>query len=592
MSIYLVILPSINLMMNDISLKELAVTERLSTRTINLCEDADLTTLRELLVFSQTGPNFKIFRNCGIKTSTELERLCDKYRYLISDDKTTDLNLSETETPFREVIPSDDMDLDVLFRVENISRRSYHVCLSGGLTSLQMILQYYDNNRSKSFKAHRNCGAVSDKELVNICLKYGNQYFNLPNEPSKQKGLRSPVERFLYPLKLDKYIVIHIKRNIVRFNSLQVFKIIDFLINNQYVLNLKEQIEVFKYTFNFYLHSQNPTIGEIADKTGLTHERVLQVRELVYRKIKYSYGFINLNKDIDFFQYYPTILNDNIIYITQNDANKINKREDTKFSPLFIFYIFSELLSNHYSKVGDFSTLFSKDMFNKELKHLDLFLVNMTLAKQFDFGKFLIFLRQWVNRQPSHIETLTYQNLITKFKRNNTTDDIAIIEAIKSIVYYRFNSVVRVNNQELIFCGISKKTNTYYAIEILMNSPCPMHYTEIYRQMSEMGVATSEKCFHKLLHKNSGIFGLKGSGIFDLRSRGGYFGSIRDVAYQVLLERGKPISFKKLVNLLDYELLYLRQSIYKTLIRIKHDDRFEKDKKHNIGLKEWKSEMK
>lgn len=96
----------------------------------------------------------------------------------------------------------------------------------------------------------------------------------------------------------------------------------------------------------------------------------------------------------------------------------------------------------------------------------------------------------------------------------------------------------------------------------------------------------------KLLHKKSEIFGLKGAGIFDLRSKGGYFGSITDVAYQVLLERGKSIPLEELVNLLDNELLYSRESIYVVLTATKHDDRFERYKKHNIGLKEWESESK
>ena len=67
-------------------------------------------------------------------------------------------------------------DLRIL---EGLSVRSLNVCISEKITTLKELLEFQKNNRH-NFAMIRNCGRMSDKELVGICEKYRN--YNFPQD--------------------------------------------------------------------------------------------------------------------------------------------------------------------------------------------------------------------------------------------------------------------------------------------------------------------------------------------------------------------------------------------------------------------------
>ena len=60
--------------------------------------------------------------------------------------------------------------LEYLIERECLSVRSVNVCKDAGLISLNRILDLYA--KKGSFLSLRNCGAKTDKELIEICKKY------------------------------------------------------------------------------------------------------------------------------------------------------------------------------------------------------------------------------------------------------------------------------------------------------------------------------------------------------------------------------------------------------------------------------------
>ncbi|AJR03761.1 helicase associated domain-containing protein [Siansivirga zeaxanthinifaciens] len=82
------------------------------------------------------------------------------------------------------------MTIDEIYKNEEISVRSYHVCKSNNLNSLKDLKEYYFKN--KSFDKLRNCGRKSDEELIEICNKYHGEHFdNDETEIKKEKSLKS-----------------------------------------------------------------------------------------------------------------------------------------------------------------------------------------------------------------------------------------------------------------------------------------------------------------------------------------------------------------------------------------------------------------
>jgi hypothetical protein len=82
------------------------------------------------------------------------------------------------------------MTIDEIYKKEEISVRSYHVCKYNELNSISDLKKYYYKN--KSFEKLRNCGRKSNEELIEICNKYPDDYFeNKEIEVKKENPLKS-----------------------------------------------------------------------------------------------------------------------------------------------------------------------------------------------------------------------------------------------------------------------------------------------------------------------------------------------------------------------------------------------------------------
>lgn len=82
------------------------------------------------------------------------------------------------------------MTIDEIYKKEEISVRSYHVCKYNELNSISDLKKYYYEN--KSFEKLRNCGRKSSEELIEICNKYPDDNFeNKEIEVKKENPLKS-----------------------------------------------------------------------------------------------------------------------------------------------------------------------------------------------------------------------------------------------------------------------------------------------------------------------------------------------------------------------------------------------------------------
>ena len=61
----------------------------------------------------------------------------------------------------------EDMLLEELIDKEWLSGRSINICKEAGFVTLNLILDFYSKNGS--FISIRNCGAKTDKGLIEIC---------------------------------------------------------------------------------------------------------------------------------------------------------------------------------------------------------------------------------------------------------------------------------------------------------------------------------------------------------------------------------------------------------------------------------------
>ncbi|GAL73124.1 sigma factor-like helix-turn-helix DNA-binding protein [Jejuia pallidilutea] len=82
------------------------------------------------------------------------------------------------------------MTIDEIYKKEEISVRSYHVCKYNELNSISDLKKYYYKN--KSFEKLRNCGRKSNEELIELCNKYRDEFLaNRELEIKKENSLKN-----------------------------------------------------------------------------------------------------------------------------------------------------------------------------------------------------------------------------------------------------------------------------------------------------------------------------------------------------------------------------------------------------------------
>lgn len=128
------------------------------------------------------------------------------------------------------------MTIDEIYKKEEISIRSYHVCKYHELNSISDLKKYYYKN--KSFEKLRYCGRKSNEELIEICNKYPDDYFE--NKEIKVKE-ENPLKDIISNLTRVQREVIN-SFIFVNTNSLSVRS------KNAISLHLKNNLKVKNFT--------------------------------------------------------------------------------------------------------------------------------------------------------------------------------------------------------------------------------------------------------------------------------------------------------------------------------------------------------
>ena len=126
-------------MTKNLHIDEFGLKENLSQRTYNVCSINRLFTVSHILDYHKKNKTFLNLKNIDKKTEYEIIGLCVK-------------------------------SLKKLQHEENLSQRTYNVCLINRLFTVSHILDYYKKN--KTFLKLKNSGKKTEVELVGLCLKY------------------------------------------------------------------------------------------------------------------------------------------------------------------------------------------------------------------------------------------------------------------------------------------------------------------------------------------------------------------------------------------------------------------------------------
>ncbi len=176
---------------NDISLKDLAFIEDLSIRSINICNNSDLTSLNRIMDFYKKKKSFMTIRNCGSKTENELIELCEKYAKQASIEKIGVKHKSINTIEALDSIQKVTLNKQIEYLISTLSPRTHN-----GLSNIsqqlnpkvifeKMFIEEID------FNDIRNIGSKSFEELI----KFKSDVYNIAMALLANKKEQSPIQK-------------------------------------------------------------------------------------------------------------------------------------------------------------------------------------------------------------------------------------------------------------------------------------------------------------------------------------------------------------------------------------------------------------
>lgn len=580
-----------NIILDD-SIRRVAVIENMSQRSLNICISAGLLTLRDLLKYRLLKSDFKKLRNCGFVSNAELLFICRKYNDLFVQEELYKPSLiNDNERPSQEVVEiqlTDNIDLRTLCTLEKMSVRAKKTCIRRNLYSLKSILEFYTNPKNQ-FLEIKNCGVTTNAELVRICEKYKGSITDVKNmDTNGSTSQFSPLDLFIGSLKLDIESYRRLKPIISANDQFPVFTALNCLIDSNYIFKKQLHTYVFKQLFHCYNSQNNYTLQEIGNVVGLTRERVRQIRQKDFRMLARCFGFLKkLRGNIDCINYID--IQEPIILITKQDANRINTAESTSFSPLFITYILSLVYNKEYVWFGDKNDFIKRKKSNPEKLLNQHYLIHRDIYRIFKMEKFINHLILQIRQPRLEDTTILYPTFLNDFCTIDSRYYSQIETVARKIIETEFEGKIGTTTDYITFYKNKEKGVLNNLIVILLQSDKPLHFKEIHAILSEKGFTYTVQTVHGTLNREPEIFGLKGPGIFGLRSNGGYFGTIGDVAERILSDNKHSIYIEVLLDKVCSELIVSRKSAYSILFNYKNEKRFIRDKNGNVFLKKWLS---
>lgn len=460
--------------LEKISLLKLAELENLSVRAVNVCNNAELENLADILYYFLEHKTFKKIRNCGNNTDLELLEVCNKYidGYVLPNIENDSVKIepikSEEEQLLLQLSGRKALVVNqyLRFLIAQLNVRPSNAIMSalgGDLTFKNYCDVFIISNFN--FSNLRNIGKNSETELKIMhkrLLSFIREVIVLEddNELEIQQTKLIIQSRF----DIENEIIDNLFSEMA---GVKIFKIVEYIIENELITQSHYSALIKEY-FLYFQNKKKKTLDEVSKKIGVTRERARQLRE---KFIEDFYNIFSFLKGIPFNEnnYYGFSFNDGIILIDNSVRDRINTNENTYFTSLFILKIFSVLFNQSHILIGDET----KNLLQGIKKHSNnyLYLINKEIVDFFDFNLFLDNVNQRLQERIEETYSLNFKAYILEFLKIEDISqlDISQIDNISEIcteiIYQEFNILVL--DDKLYFKRNTKKQVWEYGYEAL-----------------------------------------------------------------------------------------------------------------------------
>ena len=348
----------------NITLTELSKIEKLSIRTQNICRYNGLLDTHSIIEYYSENGTFLNARNCGRKSHLELLQIYEKYKDFrfslkIESNEVSDSfeQTIETLTARKKLIVNNFIES----KLKTLSVRGGNALKAklGGDYSLSGLKPILLLKKAELMRI-QFIGNETISEIVSFVDEV-NEYVKLVSSFDNESEISFEVfKTYLFKkVSLENSKFEEIATDYDFSKGLPVFKIINVLLEN-YCLFGERETQIFKLGFNYFKGMSLLSIDEIAEKLNLSRERTRQLKVGLFENLNTALDFV---KDFECsgINLYGLDINSEYILINDELETKINKSEQTNFNSTFITKIFSVILSEKYSLIGDeYGILFDK----------------------------------------------------------------------------------------------------------------------------------------------------------------------------------------------------------------------------------------
>ncbi|MRJ11572.1 hypothetical protein EDL98_10900 [Ornithobacterium rhinotracheale] len=341
-------------------------------------------------------------------------------------------------------------------------------------------------------------------------------------------------------------------------DRLSIFKLIDIIIKQDIIFNLKSKSLIFRKMFNIYSYSQVASTNEVAKSLTLTRERVRQITSDLAENLHENLLFIKSlkidknNKQLKDFEY--SILTDYSI------LDEINNKSNTLFTKNFLLLLISILKDDSYFLIGEIESVLLKRQRKDQNKYnlKNFYLINKTFLDQFNFYDFVTDVNFKLNEKIHKEYSLNFESYLYGFAKNKNIDFLKSLAPVCEHILIQEFSVFCDFDGNIIFERNQNKSIAEYAYEALENINRPAKVSEIKDKINEVypTFEIDEDKVRCSLKRENGFVPIGRKSVFGLKKwekeKDNFIGgTLKDVVYHYLLEAKTPKHVLEIIKVLQ-----------------------------------------
>jgi len=615
----------VNEVIENIELKKLADIENISVRTYNICAYNDLIDLDKILQYFWENSDFKKLRNCGNNSNQELIDICNKYKYSIHK---TDNN-SEIPSPKNEIIEIIEnltvkqkavINNIISARFKKLTQRSNNALSNylRNITTLKSLKESIFINPSFEISSIKNVGEKSVEEIESF-LKDIKEFIILISVFEDEQD----ITKELFNTQLEKLFsvgtktLIQIGEDHDFSEGIPIFKTINMLIEKDYIFNEKEKV-VFQQSLGFYRNRSPLTLDNIGNIIGLTRERTRQIRNKLLDNFDSHFSFVSFfEKEI--LNLYKLDITSPFLNINRSYIDELSINEKTNYNVFFINRIFSIILEDKYSLIGNEE---KGVLGKKRRKHHDwnsTYLISKQAKTIFDFEKLINDIGVRLSEKIEEDYKFHFQTYLLNFENDDCYVHLDEISQIAEEILYNEFEIIIDSEDNISFLRNSKKTILDYIYKILKGSNKPLTVYEIFDILNQQypGISKSAEALRGSCQRDSRLiyfgrsstYGLK---IWEEKLENIKGGTMHDISEEFLQKLDEPKHIDEITefvsnyraDLTSKNLFYnLKSAEHKRFVFFKNkyiglvtktynDNLFTPVPKHKRGQKVWDENYK